>query len=175
MRRKIFKLSFLWSSLSLLNDNCKCSWRQPDDLSIRRHLMGKTQFLSKNINSHETNKELKTLCTPEAPLCDSQIIAVLVCSCLIFHNPETGFKWWLVSWNINGIRLNSHPWYWWHSLASNIIRTSLDITHSINLWINYWLKDPSHILPQTEKKSGSLLLFNNTSNLSGWQIFLNFM
>lgn len=65
---------------------------KPDDLSAHRHLTVQTQFLSKNMNSHETNKELKTLNTLGAPLCDSQIIAVSDCSCLIFHDPEVGLK-----------------------------------------------------------------------------------
>lgn len=78
-------LAFIFmQSLSVLNDDCKCSWKQPDDLSAHGHLFVKAQFLSKNVNSRGTNKELKPLYTLGAPLYDTQIIAVSVCSCMIF-------------------------------------------------------------------------------------------
>ena len=44
------------------------------------------------MNSHETNIKLKILYTPGGPLYDSQIIAVSICSYMIFHDPEEGIK-----------------------------------------------------------------------------------
>lgn len=44
------------------------------------------------MNSHETNIKLKTLYTPGVHLYDSQIIAVSICSYMIFHDPEEGIR-----------------------------------------------------------------------------------